>query len=229
MLANRDLRAGDIAPFVGTLWRRWPNIGVRRCKLPASVDSSVLTTTQGAECALLQAPLQNAKQLEIFQWSSGVLSEERYTRFLGRYGPYAIQMTLCNYGEPLLNPNTPAFIRLAKNYLLFTTLSTNMTARHFDAEAYAASGLDFMTVSLDGATQGVYETFRKKGDLETALTNIRSFVEAKRKLEKRRPLISWQFLAFEHNAHEIDQAVNMAIELRSRKRYAGAHDPRNPR
>jgi hypothetical protein len=51
VLANRDLRAGDGAPFVGTLWRRWPNIGVRGCKLPASVDSSILTTTQGAECA----------------------------------------------------------------------------------------------------------------------------------------------------------------------------------
>jgi len=155
----------------------------------------------------------HVKELELFQWSSGMLSRERYEALLRRYGPYAIQMTLCNYGEPLLNPLTPEFIRLAKNYLLFTTLSTNMTAKRFDADAYANSGLDYMTVSLDGATQGVYEKFRKKGDLSLALANIRALVEAKRKAGKRRPLISWQFLAFEHNAHEIDEAMKMGRAL----------------
>jgi MoaA/NifB/PqqE/SkfB family radical SAM enzyme len=142
-----------------------------------------------------------------------MLSPERFEAFLHRYGPAAIQLTLCNYGEPTLNPKTPDFIRLAKNYLLFTTLSTNMTAKRFDAEAYASSGLDFMTVSLDGATQSVYETFRKKGDLDLAFANIRALVEAKRKLGKRRPLISWQFLAFEHNAHEIEPAIQIARTL----------------
>jgi len=142
-----------------------------------------------------------------------MLAPERFAAFLNRYGPYALQITLCNYGEPTLNPHTPELIRLAKNYLLLTTLSTNMTARRFDADAYAASGLDFMTVSLDGATQGTYERFRKKGDLGLALTNIRSLVEAKRRLDKSRPFISWQFLAFEHNAHEIEPALAIARSL----------------
>jgi MoaA/NifB/PqqE/SkfB family radical SAM enzyme len=154
-----------------------------------------------------------SRELELFQWTSGMLSAERFAAFLDRYGPAAIQLTLCNYGEPTLNPRTPEFIRLAKNYLLFTTLSTNMTAKRFDAEAWAASGLDFMTVSLDGATQTVYEKFRKKGDLALAFANIARLVEAKRKLGKRRPLISWQFLAFEHNAHEIEPAIAIAHTL----------------
>lgn len=154
-----------------------------------------------------------SRELELFQWTSGMLSEERFAAFLRRYGPSAIQITLCNYGEPTLNPRTPDFIRLAKNYLLTTSLSTNMTARRFDAEAYATSGLDFMTVSLDGATQSVYERFRKKGDLDIAFGNIRNLVEAKRKFGKKRPLISWQFLAFEHNAHEIESAVEIARTL----------------
>ena len=128
-----------------------------------------------------------SKDLHLFDWTSGMLSPDRFAAFLDRYGPYAVQITLCNYGEPLLNPHTPEFIRLAKRYLLLTTLSTNMTAKRFDAEAYAASGLDFMTVSLDGATQGVYERFRKKGDLELAFANIRSLVEAKRSLGQSAP------------------------------------------
>jgi MoaA/NifB/PqqE/SkfB family radical SAM enzyme len=88
-----------------------------------------------------------------------------------------------------------------------------MTAKRFDAEAYAASGLDFMTVSLDGATQSVYERFRKKGDLALAFENIRALVDAKRRLGKKRPLVSWQFLAFEHNAHEMEDALAIARQL----------------
>lgn len=154
-----------------------------------------------------------AKELQVFNWNSGLLSQERYAALLGRYGPYAIQITLCNYGEPLMNPCTPQFIRRAKSYLATTTLSTNMTARKFDAEAYALSGLDFMTLSIDGATQGVYEKYRRKGDLEQVFRNIRSLVEARRRLGSGTPVISWQFLAFEHNAHEIDAAIAMAREL----------------
>jgi pyruvate-formate lyase-activating enzyme len=154
-----------------------------------------------------------AKELQVFNWNSGMLSPERYAALLGRYGPYAIQITLCNYGEPLMNPCTPEFIRRAKSYLATTTLSTNMTAKKFDAEAYALSGLDFMTLSIDGATQGVYEKYRRKGDLEQAFRNIRSLVEAKRRLGRGTPIISWQFLAFEHNAHEIEAATAMAREL----------------
>jgi hypothetical protein len=45
------------------------------------------------------------------------------------------------------------------------------------------------------------------------LANIRALVEAKRKADKRRPLISWQFLAFEHNAHEIGAAMRIGREL----------------
>jgi hypothetical protein len=58
-------------------------------------------------------------------------------------------------------------IRRAKTWLTNTTLSTNMTAKKFDAEAYVLSGLDFMTLSIDGATQAVYEKYRRKGDIET--------------------------------------------------------------
>jgi MoaA/NifB/PqqE/SkfB family radical SAM enzyme len=153
-----------------------------------------------------------AKEHQVFSWNSGMLSPERYRALLGRYGPYAIQITLCNYGEPLMNPCTPEFIRRAKSYLATTTLSTNMTARKFDAEAYALSGLDFMTLSIDGATQGVYEQYRRKGDLELVFRNIRSLVEARHRLG-RGPIICWQFLVFEHNAHEVDAAIAMAREL----------------
>jgi hypothetical protein len=92
-------------------------------------------------------------------------------------------------------------------------LSTSMSVRRFEAEEYVESGLDFMVLSIDGATQPVYERFRRNGSLEIVFGNIRKLLEARRRLRKRTPVLSWNFLAFEHNAHEIPMAARMARSL----------------
>jgi MoaA/NifB/PqqE/SkfB family radical SAM enzyme len=119
----------------------------------------------------------------------------------------------CNYGEPTANLQTPEFIKLAKAYLIQTVLSTNLSVGRFDAEAYVASGLDFMYLSIDGATQPVYEQFRQNGRIELAYENMRKLVEAKKRLGTRTPILRWQYLAFEHNEHEIPLALERAKEL----------------
>ena len=151
--------------------------------------------------------------LKVFDWPKGTLSEDRLSALLRLYGPHAIGVYFCNYGEPLLNLNTPKLIRLAKTYLLGAALSTSLSVQRFDAEAYVESGLDFMVLSIDGATQAVYQQFRRNGDIELVFSNVRKLVSAKRKLGKRTPLLSWNFLAFEHNAHEIPLAARMARTL----------------
>jgi MoaA/NifB/PqqE/SkfB family radical SAM enzyme len=154
-----------------------------------------------------------SEDLKLFDWPKGTLSQDCFSALLKLYGPYAIGVYFCNYGEPLLNLATPKMIRLAKTYLSGTALSTSLSVRKFDAEAYVESGLDFMVMSIDGATQPVYEQFRRNGDIELVFSNIRKLVSAKRKLGKRTPVLSWNFLAFEHNAHEIPAAARMARKL----------------
>jgi len=153
------------------------------------------------------------EELKVFDWPKGTLSADRLSALLKLYGPHAIGAYFCNYGEPLLNLNTPKLIRLAKTYLMGTALSTSLSVSRLDAEAYVESGLDFMVLSIDGATQPVYERFRRNGDLELVFSNVRKLVSAKRRLGKRTPVLSWNFLAFEHNAHEIPLAARMARQL----------------
>jgi hypothetical protein len=88
-----------------------------------------------------------------------------------------------------------------------------MSVQRLDADAYVRSRLDLMIISIDGATQAVYERFRRGGNLELVLENISSLVEAKRQLGSRTPVLSWNFLAFQHNAHEILGAETMARKL----------------
>jgi len=151
--------------------------------------------------------------LQLFDWPKATLPEDRFSALLKRYGPHAIEVYFYNYGEPLLNLNTPKLIRMAKAYLLRTSFTTSLSVRRFDAEAYVESGIDFIGLSIDGATQPTYQRFRRNGDLELVLDNVRKLVNAKRTLGKRYPVLAWNFLAFEHNAHEIPLAARMARQL----------------
>jgi len=155
----------------------------------------------------------SVKALKIFDWNKGTLSEERFRGLLRLYGSYLFQIVFCNYGEPITNPNTPKLIEIAKSYLTQTVLSTNLAIGRFDAEAYVRSGLDFLLLSIDGATQKVYERYRKNGNIEIVYRNIQNLVKARRALRKRTPVIRWQYLAFEHNAHEIPLALEVARAL----------------
>jgi MoaA/NifB/PqqE/SkfB family radical SAM enzyme len=155
----------------------------------------------------------HAKESKWFDWKPGLLSPTRFGSLLDSYGPPALFLTLFNYGEPMVNPETPKFIRDAKGHLLRTILSTNLSLPRFDAQAYVESGLDYMVLSIDGATQPVYERFRKKGNLELVFQNIRKLVGAKRQSGKSTPVITWRYLMFEHNLHEVPAARETAREL----------------
>ena len=156
---------------------------------------------------------EHSETFKLFDWPKGTLTQDCFSQLLKLHGSHAIGVYFCNYGEPLLNLNTPKLIRLAKQYLLGTALSTSLSVVRFDAEAYVESGLDFMVASIDGATQPVYQQFRRNGNLELVFGNLRKLAEAKRKLRKRTPVVSWNFLAFEHNQHEIPLAERKAREL----------------
>ena len=155
----------------------------------------------------------HVKELKLFVWDKQLLPESRLAAFMERYGPHAIHTIFCNYGEPLINPETPKYFRTAKRYLMQAMTSTSMSIGRFDADAYADSGLDYMLVSIDGATQPVYEKFRRNGNLKTVLRNLEKLVAAKQRLRRRTPIIAWRFLTFEHNIHEIPVALDMARNL----------------
>ena len=43
--------------------------------------------------------------------------------------------------------------------------------------------------------------------------NLRRLIEAKRRLGLKRPLVTWQFLVFGFNEHEIPRAEAMAVDI----------------
>jgi pyruvate-formate lyase-activating enzyme len=148
----------------------------------------------------------------LFDWPNGNLSNDIYSDFLNKFGPYATNIGFFNYGEPFVNKLTPKFVSQAKSLDLQTSISSNLSLR-IDAEEIVLSGLDYLLLSIDGLHQKTYETYRRKGDIETVLQNIKKLVAAKKKLKYETPFITWQYLVFEHNKHEVEDAKEMAGTL----------------
>lgn len=145
-------------------------------------------------------------------WPSGILEQNIFQKFIEKFGPGSATILFYNWGEPLLNKHTPGFIRQAKGYLAKTSLSSNLSTP-FDAEALVLSGLDYMILSVDGATKETYERYRCGGQFDLALDNMRRLVAARQKHNLATPYLSWQFLMFEHNRHEVEAVKRMADEI----------------
>lgn len=144
----------------------------------------------------------------------GMLSLADFRIILDKIAPYAITVSLDNWGEPLLNGEIFEIVRAASERGLFTSLSSHLSLEIGGlGERLVRSGLNHLTVSLDGVTQEVYGRYRVGGDLELVLRNVREIVEAKRRLGSATPFVEWQFIVFPHNEHEMAAARELAPAL----------------
>ncbi|MFZ5906061.1 MAG: radical SAM protein [Nitrospirota bacterium] len=143
----------------------------------------------------------------------GRMEAGAFRRLLQEAGPFLFAVNLCNWGEPLLNPDLPVFIREAKQYNTVVGLSTNLNYLPDGAEKNLVdSGIDILVVSLDGASQESYAQYRRGGNLSTVLQNIERLNACRSK--RRDPLLLiWQFLVNRFNEPEIGKARKMADEL----------------
>lgn len=147
-----------------------------------------------------------------YDWPGGRLPPETFGRYLEDFGLYAFGAAFYNWGEPLLHKELPRLVRASKSYLLHASVSSNLSLP-IDADALVASGLNFLFVAVDGASQATYERFRRGGDLRLCLENIAKLVRARERNGSPVPYILWRFLTFEHNLHEVDRAIELAREL----------------
>jgi MoaA/NifB/PqqE/SkfB family radical SAM enzyme len=141
-----------------------------------------------------------------------VMDINLYKAIMDKIGKYLLYVEFCNWGEPLLNKNMARMIKIAKEYEAHTFLSTNLNVNLTEnlAEELVKSGLDRMTISIDGASQKTYEIYRKNGNIDLVFKNIKLLVDAKNKLNSKTPHLHWQFLVFKHNEHEIETARQMS-------------------
>lgn len=137
-------------------------------------------------------------------------------KMLAEKSPYLKEVELSNWGEIFLNPDLLGIMEYAWKHGVHLYCENGANLNNVSEEVL--EGLvkyQFKSImcSIDGASQATYGQYRIGGKFSTVIENIKKINIYKKRYASRFPLLSWQFVVFPHNEHEIDQARKMASQL----------------
>ena len=152
--------------------------------------------------------------LRSFTRPTGMLSHELYASVIDQLADTLSYLTFYFQGEPYLHQDFLSMVNYASKKGIYTCTSTNA---HYLKDSVAKdtvlSGLDRLIISIDGATQQSYESYRVGGSLEKVLEGAANIIRWKRELKSATPHVVFQFLVVRHNEHQIDELHNLAKEI----------------
>jgi sulfatase maturation enzyme AslB (radical SAM superfamily) len=126
------------------------------------------------------------------------------------------RIELSNWGELFLNKEIDKIIRYAyqKNVALYANNGANLNnVSEQVIETLVKYKFRSMTCSIDGASHRTYSEYRRNGNFDRVIDNIKLINKYKARYKSIYPRLTWQFIAFGHNEHEISTARQMANEL----------------
>lgn len=154
--------------------------------------------------------------LRSFTRPTGMLEPERLSDLLLGPGGLAQELVYLNLyfqGEPYLHPGMDDLVRVGKEAKLYVSTSTNAHYLNDErATSVVKSGIDRLIISIDGAEQKAYSSYRIGGRLEKVLAGTRAVLAAKQRLKRQTPHVVWQFLVVGTNEHQLGRLKQMASE-----------------
>jgi len=120
----------------------------------------------------------------------GVMQLKDFIRVLDQ-APWLKVLNLWHRGEPLIATDFPAMAAEAARRGVWTQTYTNGTLLSGAslAEEIVRSGLNRITISIDGADEETYTRIRRGGNLAQVEAGVRALVDARRKLNVKKPQI----------------------------------------
>jgi len=130
--------------------------------------------------------------------------------------PWVEEIELSNYGEMFLNPQLLQIMEYSHQCGLSLTCDNGTNFNHVSEEAVEALvkySFRSITCSIDGASPDTYGVYRIGGDFNRVLANIRRLNHYKEQYQSQFPFLTWQFVVFGHNEHELPAAQQLARQL----------------
>ena len=125
-----------------------------------------------------------------------------FKKVIDEIASFAELVYLHGLGEPLLHPEIFEFIKYSRNKGIRVGISTNaMLLDKTRTEKLLASGIDYVILAADGATEEIYEKIRVGGNFEQVGENIKQFLDLKKR-GKKAPFTVIQFITMEENEKE---------------------------
>jgi radical SAM protein with 4Fe4S-binding SPASM domain len=138
------------------------------------------------------------------------LTQERFRALLDAL-PDARRVTLQGLGEPLLAPDLMAMLAEARGRGIEVGFNTNgMLLTRERAARLVALGVDWIHVSLDGATAATHEDIRDGADFQRIGRNVQGLVRTRARAGRERPRIQLNVVAMRRNVAELPALVMTA-------------------
>lgn len=117
--------------------------------------------------------------------------------------------TICFHalGEPLMHPGIFALVKKCSDVGINTVFSTNGMLIHQYIDQIFDSGLNKISVSLDGVEKSDYEKYRIGGNFNKVLDNIKLLIEQKKQRQAPTPEIDVKTIMFSYNEDRKEEVV----------------------
>lgn len=140
----------------------------------------------------------------------GFMSFDTFKKIIdegSEYGLCALKMNSGNRGEPLLNQFLPEMVAYAKSKgikdVYFNTNATLLTPDI--SRKIIEAGLDRLSISFEGTTAEVYESYRVGAKFDKVMKNIKDFIAIRNEMGKNKPLLRVQTVAVGELAEKLDE------------------------
>lgn len=123
---------------------------------------------------------------------------------------------LSNYGELFLNPELEMIIKYACKKKVSLRVDNGTNLNNIDErmiQLLVRYKIKHLLVSIDGASEETYKIYRRGGNFNKVIENINKINYYKRMYKSKYPKLSWQFIIFGHNEHELPIAKKIAKKL----------------
>jgi MoaA/NifB/PqqE/SkfB family radical SAM enzyme len=149
-----------------------------------------------------------------FTRPTGMLQTDFFKNTIDEIANRILYLNFYFQGEPFLNPKFLEMVNYASRKKIYTSTSTNA---HYlndaNAKKTVESGLDRLTISIDGTTQNTYEQYRIGGDLKKVIEGTKNILKWKKELKSSTPHVIFQFLVVQPNEHQLEDVKKLASEL----------------
>lgn len=145
----------------------------------------------------------------------GYLKFNDFKKFIEK-NPKIKRVELSNWGEMFLNPELGKIIKYAytKKVRLTALNGVNLNnASKNILECIVKFKFNSIRVSIDGANNKTYKIYRKGGNFNNVIRNIKLINAYKKKHKTEFPKLSWQFVIMGHNEKELSLARKKAEKL----------------
>ncbi len=192
-----------------------------KSRLPTKFSIDACTMCQ------LRCPVCPSKEFLKKHNHFGYLKFKDFKKFVDKNT--VTEVELGSNGEIFLNPELIDIIKYAheKNIVLTAHRGVNGNAITDEmAEALVKYQFKNINFSLDGASQEVYSIYRRGGDFDRVIANIKKINEYKAQYNSELPIMNWKFIIFGHNVCDMLKAKKMAADLGMTFDYGSNLEPK---